>query len=331
MTTKSLRTLAGLAAILVIGFLVLEYGTTDNSSSDALLPDLKPQINDITSLVVRSNSESVTVQMSDAGWVVVERGSYSANIAALRELFLAIADAKILEQKTSNPDKYYLIGVNDPSDEGSESIAVSINGDAIEHTVFLGHTAQSSYRYARLDGNAQSVLIDQNPDVPADAGGWLENKLVDVGAPRVQQVIISHADGEEVLIEKSSADAPNFDLAHIPEGRELSYPTVANGVGAALAELTLENVRPAPLQALVPITTTTVRTFDGLQIEVAEYPDGDAVWLSFVATALDSADVDVQDEVSQINKRVAEWQYTIPDHKASLLKRRSNDLLKAAD
>jgi hypothetical protein len=271
------------------------------------------------------------VEKSGDDWTIAERSGYTANIGALRDLLLAIADAKIIELKTSNPDKYHLIGVNDPSDAGSESVEVVITGDGFEHTVLLGITAQSSNRFARLSDQAQSVLIDQDPDIPDDAAGWLADELVDIGAERVQQVIISHADGEEVAIDKSSPDAPNFDLADIPDGRELSYPTIANGIGAALAGLTLDDVRSAPAQESTPVTTTTIRTFDGLQIDVTEYEDGDVSWLSFLVAAADIAETDVQDEAAQINSRVKGWQYAIPDYKASLLGRRLDELLKAVE
>jgi len=47
------------------------------------------------------------------------------------------------------------------------------------------------------------------------------------------------------------------------------------------------------------------------------------------ASAGDAAETDVQDEAALINDRVSNWQYTIPDYKLNLLKRRFEDLLKA--
>ena len=331
MTTKTLSSLAALIAVLVIAFLLLDFGSDNSSASDKLLPALESQMNDVTSVVIRNGNGSVTVEKSGDAWTIAERSGYAANIGALRDLLLAIADAKILERKTSNPDKYHLIGVNDPSDDGSESVEVVITGDEFEHTVLLGITAQSSYRFARLSGQAQSVLIDQDPDIPDDAAGWLADELVDIGAERVQQVFISHADGEEVAIEKSSPDAANFLVTNMPDGRELSYPTVANGIGAALAELTVDDVRSAPAQESTPVTTIIIRTFDGLQMDVAEYEDGDVSWLSFLAAAADIAETDVQDEATRINSRVGGWRYVIPDHKAGLLGRRLDELLKAVE
>jgi uncharacterized protein DUF4340 len=331
MTSNALKYLAGLTAILVVAFLILDYGSNSPSASDTLFPDLKSKINDVTSLVARNGDGPVNVRKSDDGWVVAERSDYTANIGTLRELLLAIADAKIIERKTSDPEKYHLIGVNDPSDDGSESVAISISGDGFEYTVVLGATAQTNYRYVRPGTDPQSVLIDKNPNIPGDASGWLADELVDVSTERVQQVIISHADGEEVVVEKQSADAGFFELTNIPAGRELSYSTVTNGIGAALADLKLDDVRPAPQQQSTPVTTTTFQTFNGLRVTAREYRDGDAVWISFVADTTDVAEEEVQAEAEKINQRLDGWQYAIPEYKANMLTRHFDDLLKAVE
>jgi uncharacterized protein DUF4340 len=331
MTSKTLKFLAGLTAILVIAFLIIDRGGNSPSASDTLFPDLKSKINDVTLLVVRNGDGSVNVRKSDDGWVVAERSNYAANIGTLRELLLAIAEAKVIERKTSDPEKYHLIGVNDPSDEGSESVAISISGDDFEYTVILGTTAQTRYRYARLGTDAQSVLIDKNPDIPGDASGWLANELVDVSSERVQQVIISHSDGEEIIIKKPSDDAGFFELINIPAGRELSYSTVTNGIGAALAELKLDDVRLAPEQPSAPVTTTTFLTFDGLRVTASQFRDDEVTWISFVADSTDIAEADVQAEAEKIEQRVSGWQYAIPEHKVNLLTRRVEDLLKAVE
>lgn len=331
MTAKNLNALAALAAILVIAYLVLDRSENNRPVSDSLIPELKSQINDVTSLGARNAGGSVTVRRSDDVWMVVEREGYAADIAKLRDLLVSIADAKIVERKTSDPEKYHLIGVNDPSDENSESTELTISGDGFEYSIIIGATAQTVYRYARMAGAEQSVLIDQDPDVPGDVGDWLADALVDIDVERVRQVIISHADGEEFVIEKPSTEAANYDVVNIPDGRELSYPSVANEIGAALAELTLDDVRPKPEGDLAPGTRATIRTFDGLQIDAMIFDHDDKIWISIVALAAEEAETEVQDEVAGINARLAAWQYSIPDHKANLLKRRLEDLLKTVE
>lgn len=333
MTGNNFKILATVAAMLVFVFLILEYGSSDRPASEQLLPDLKSRINDVDTISVQAADDIVTVQKSDDGWVVAERGGYTADIGKLREVLLAIADAKIVERKTSNPDKYHVIGVNDPTDENSESRRITISGGDFSYAVVLGKTAQTSFRYARLEDDAQSVLIDQNPKLPDDTAGWLASELMDIAVERVRQIRITHADGEEIVVVKSPDDAANFVIEKMPDGRELSYPTVANGIATALAGLELDDVRTAPEEELIAATTTVIETNGGLQITLTEYLDNDISWLSISAATSETAEPAVQEEASTINEHVSGWQYVLPDHKANLLKRRFDDLLKteAAD
>jgi hypothetical protein len=331
MTARNLSYLAGLALALVIAFMLLDYGSSDNSADDILLPLLRSQINEVSSVTIRAAGGPTTVEKSNGTWVVLVQNNYPANVGALRQLLLALADAKILERKTSDPEKYHLIGVNDPADEGSEATALTISGDGFEYEVIFGSTAQDSYRYVRLGGNEQSFLIDQDPEIPGDADGWLAKELMDITAERIQQVVISHVDGEEIIVEKQSVDAGFFELMNMPDGRELSYSTITNGIGAALGELTLEKVWIAPEQATTPATIATFRTFDGLIVEASAYQDAEARWFTFVADAEETAEAGILEEASQINDRVTGWQYALAEHEGNLLTRRFEDLLKAID
>jgi len=331
MNAKNLKILAAVFVVLVVAFLLLKQGDSGTAANTVLLPDLKSQINDVSVLRIRNGNDTVSVEKAGETWAIRERSDYPANVGTLRDLLLALADAKVIEYKTSRPDKYHLIGVNDPSDEGSEAHEIAINGDGFEYVVILGKPAQDSYRYARVGGQSQSLLIDQDPDISAAAGSWLAPGLVDISAERIQRVSITHADGEEIVIEKASEEAEGFDVLDIPDGRELSYAGVANGIADTLVELSLDDVRRAPAEEVIPGTTTIFRTFDALRIEIGIVEDGDSSWISVRASAEDGADTDVQDEAAGINDRVSGWSYAIPDHKLNLLKRRLEELLKTPE
>ena len=122
---------------------------------------------------------------------------------------------------------------------------------------------------------------------------------------------------------KSSADDVDFAVADIPEGRELSYPTVANGIAGALNGLELEDVREA--LGGEPIARTRVTTFDGLQVEVTAYRDGDEpVWFALAASS-ESGD---NDAAAAINAVTAGREFRIPDFRSNQLLRRWDDILK---
>ena len=88
-----------------------------------LLPALASDLNTVTSLSVLkgSTTPSVTVHKQGEQWTVAERANYPADVSKLRKLLLALSDAKIREEKTSDPANYSIIGVEDPTKPGATS------------------------------------------------------------------------------------------------------------------------------------------------------------------------------------------------------------------
>ena len=82
----------------------------------------------------------------------------------------------------------------------------------------------SKYRYARRAGEAQSYLIDRNPDVPRAAAQWVDSVVVDVRGERVREVTITHADGEVVRLSKASPELANFEVADVPKAASSRIP-----------------------------------------------------------------------------------------------------------
>jgi hypothetical protein len=328
MNRRSLQLLAVIVAILAIALFFVESG--DNGAAPdtgaLLLPDFRRVANDVDSVTIsRANSEPIVISKDGNVWKVAARSDYPARADAVRTLLLAMADAKIVEVKTANPELYDKLGVNNPAAESSKGVLVSASTSSATFDVIFGLTAQTKYRYARIADRDQSWMIDQNPDIPSTPGEWLEEDIIDVDASRVKAVTIRHPDGEIIRIEKLSEEDTGFVVTDIPEGRELSYSTVANGIGGALSDLTLDDVRSSvPVQD--PITTE-FETFDGLTIVAETTKADDAAWVSFTV----SATSDDNENAGDINARVTGWQFKIADFKSNLLTRRWDDILKTQE
>lgn len=329
MNRKTVPVLGAIIAGLLLMLLVLRSNDGERISGQLLLPDFGPVANDTTSITIRGpeGSDAVTLHRVDEQWLVSSRDNYAADIGKLRQLVIALAEARILEEKTSDPALYEKLGVDDP-DSGGKGRRVTVSGADFEYAVILGNSTQGKYRYARDVAAAPSYLIDKDPSLPTTTDDWLLADLLDISAQRIKHVSIAHADGESIVIAKDTEEQTDFSVQDIPTGRELSYATVANGIGGALAGLKLESVRP---EVAAPATTTTnFLTWDGLAITAEIVADGDESWIRFSAATSD-AESTVTDEVAAINRRLAGWQYQLPDYKKDLLVRHWNDLLKATD
>jgi hypothetical protein len=353
-----------LVALVLAAIFGQRAGTPASSNGDLLVPGLTDALGEIERVtIVKANGETVaTLERRPDDWIVADKHGYVASAAKLRQALTGLAEARILEQKTANAELYSRLGVEDVAGAEATGLSVTLTAPGRElPTIILGNAEGARYRYARRAGEAQSVLIDRNPDFPRSAAQWVDTVIVDVRSDRVRQVTITHADGQVVSISKTGPELTNFEVAAIPTGRELSYPGVANTIGNALRELNLEDVEPADSNPPVDPTIVEYRTFDGLVVRVTGVKRNDESWVSFEASvdaeqaaqaaaaaapppaepAAPAADgaapaatpaataPDPAAEAERINAKVGGWRYKIAGFQYDQMTRRMADLLKA--
>ena len=275
----SLVALAILAGIALLG---------DGRAGDdevLLLPDLKGQLNDVRRVVITGPGNVViaTLERGDDLWTIAERNNYPADVGKIRKNLLALAGARIVEEKTSSPEFYERLGVQDLADEGAGGVQLTLTGENALASVIIGQapSGSSDYSYARRTGETTSWLITGQFDLGKTGGEWLDRLITDIPAERIASVTISHP-GQETLRLSAPAgtadsDSPNgpaaFEVAGVPAGRELSYPGVANGTAASLADLQLEDVQTREALGAAPGKPVVARfvTTDGLVVEASAW------------------------------------------------------------
>jgi hypothetical protein len=292
MSARTIKILA-IAVVLLFAavFLLNRQRSTGADTDELLFPDLEEQLDAVTEVTVTDADGKFVILREGDGWRVPDKGGYPANTGALRDLLVGIAEARKIEQKTSDSAFYDRLGVQAPEEEGSTGTLVESTGPgAAAFSLILGDPVQREFRYVRVPDEAQSWLIDRNPEVPEDAAGWLASGIVNIPASRIRTVSITHEDGETLRLHKEDEDAANFTIEGIPEGRQLSYPSVGNSVAAALEELALEDVRRAEVGETGGKTsgdsasaTAVFTTFDGLQLTVDSTTAEDDTWISLHA------------------------------------------------
>jgi hypothetical protein len=348
-----------IVAALAVGLLAVLLSTSDDnaaSSGGLLLPDLAGRLNDVDRVVVTGpgNEAIATLERSDGAWRVTDNG-YAADVGRLRKNLIALSEARIREIKTANPEFYERLGVVDISDDAATGVQLELAADEQSlGTVLVGDTGLGAGNgaYVRVNGDAQSYLIEASLDPGPSRSDWLDREIVDVPSSDIRRVSITQVDGETLELEKISEDATEFVVLNVPDGRELSFPGVGNSIGAVLAKLQLEDVQPADeFTPPAPPIVARFETFDGLAVEAHVFRVEDDWRVTLGASAIelpagkeDPAAEDVPeaesdktaeprksaaDRATAINARTAGWLYTLPGFKSDQLIKRLEDLLAA--
>lgn len=292
MTSRNLRILA--AVVILLFGVMYALNTTDRSPPGTelglIVPGLKAQLNDLETVTIvladANTDDGLTLAREGDTWVVREKSGYPADTATLRQLLIAIAEANKVEQKTSNPSLYDRLGVQHPAEEGGDGVLVEGSAPDFSFALILGEQTQGDYRYARVPSEEPSWLIDRNPTLPADVSGWLQSGIIDIPSADVRSVEIRHADGETIRLHKETAEAGTYTVEEIPEGRELSYPTIVNSIAGTLGNLTLEDVARIEESGFDATANATFVTFDELRVDIATAEKGEQTWITVEAAAV---------------------------------------------
>ncbi len=286
MTPRTVTVLA--AALVVLGAvaLIAQYDPQPPAPGGGLLlPDLGEDLDQVTrvSVVGAGSAPVATLERGEDGsWSVAEKDGYPADTEKIRRTLISLAEARIVEPKTANPDFYDRLGVEGVEAESAGGVAVTLTGADMPVNVIVGDTEGTSQVYVRQADQAQSFLVDRNPDVGNETTDWLATDILAIPGSRMARVTVTHPDGEVVSVSKADPEQSNFNLEEMPPGRELQYASVANVMGNVLSSLNLQDVEPRT-ETDEPVTVTEFVTFDGLMITAESVEREDEPWVALRA------------------------------------------------
>jgi hypothetical protein len=276
------RFVALIVAALVAISAALYFSTQRNDSREVsglpLLPTLASEMNTVTSLSVLKGSPTpvVTVHKQGEQWTVAERANYPADVAKLRKLLLALSDAKIREEKTSDPANYSVIGVEDPTKPGASGTQIELIAKAGKQDVIVGKPVEQG-NFVRRVGEKSSYIVEPGISLEAEPRYWIDTRLLDISADKIQSIQFKPETGPAYTVRRVSEPAPKPDegkknapnaattasgTANAPAPPDASDASAASGSPSAPAssKFVLEGVpsgrQAADSNALAPSPTT---------------------------------------------------------------------------
>lgn len=337
-------------------------------SGTPLFDGLRARVNDVARVKVTSSDEVYTLARGEAGWGLVEKGSYPVDAGKVKALVIGLSELALVEEKTANPELFARLGVQDPggeSDSPSRRVELSdaaggVLADLVVGREVLSRGTGDPHLYVRRPDGGPALEARGRVRVDDSSSALLDREVAKLERRRVARVTVTHPDGEVLRVERPSADVDDFSVADLPEGAQLSWPGVAGGVAGALEYLNLEDVRPgdSAFDAAAAVRTR-FETFDGLAVTTESLEEDGRVLVRVQATfdaALRPAEpvgpppaegedeveaeaptpppalkavAEVEAEAAAINARVGAWLYVVPGYAGSNLRKRMSDLLAA--
>jgi Domain of unknown function (DUF4340) len=238
------------AALLVIS-IALVLSTRRNTSletRDALLfPNLAGELATVSSVDVRKGSATPAVTLLKQGeqWTVKQRANYPADVSKLRKLLLSLSDAKIVEEKTSDPGNYSVIGVDDPSKANAVGAQVDFTVKDGSHSLIVGKPSGES-NFLRRSSEKTSYLVAPGIYVESEPRLWIDTKLIDIPADNIDRIEYKPVTGTPYSVHRVAPPAPPAPPAPAPAAA--SAAAAASTPAAAAAAPTPATAPASPPQ-----------------------------------------------------------------------------------
>jgi hypothetical protein len=262
-----------IAAVLAISgamYLSTQRNLPRDPQGSVFLPSLANQLNSISAVSVRRGGAApkVTVHQENGHWTVAERADYPADVSKVRKLLLALSDAKIIEEKTSNPASFSVIGVEDPSSPGASGTEISLTAQDGKHAVIIGKPVGEG-NFARRVGENTSYSIEPGISFEVEPRYWIDAQLIDIAADTIQSIEVKPAAGSPYVIHRATATATIATAGSAASAAAPSAAGAANaaGAGAGAGNFVLDGVPPGRKAVDVGLLAPSPNTYGGLRAD----------------------------------------------------------------
>lgn len=301
MKQSTIKFLAGATVVVAIGAIAAsklrDSETAATLADEPVLPVLQERVNDVASVVIESKDESITLARGSDGWTLAEKDDYEANATKVRELILAMREARIVEEKTANKERFDKLGLEAPDAEDSTSKRVTLKDEKGETIAALlignqrfakGGAAPTpnpnvkpgELYYLHPAGDGPALLGTGELRVDARAVGWIEQQFLDISRDRIQAARVTHPDGTKVEAARADMEAAQLEPLNVPDGQQAKEPSGTRPFLDALARLRFDDVKKADQLDWdsADITVAEFFTEHGLmaKVETLEIPNEDA-------------------------------------------------------
>lgn len=349
--------------VIVVGIAVVtthRQTPTTAKQKTALFPDFKTVINNVNNIVIKQGKDTLTVVNEGGKWKIREADGYPALFSKVKQTALAVSGMEVISQKTSNPDLYPKLGVEDPASADAKSSLLTMSdasGKALVTLIVgknrLSPAASGSHGlYVRLPGKKPALLVESDLKASVKVADWIDRNLMDISPDHISGIHIAHG-GDQDVVYRLDKDKKDLVLQNIPNGKQARSDYIKNRMKGILEDVRIDGVA-ADTKIKFPdsAVTATVHTTGGMTVDISSATVDDKHYAKFAfhytapakpeqqaagkktdhdkdkAKKNSSKVVDVAKQVAELSAKTADWVYQIPAYKFDTFTRKLDDLVE---
>ncbi|MEZ5934675.1 MAG: DUF4340 domain-containing protein [Alphaproteobacteria bacterium] len=287
-------------------------------------PELRAAPDAVAKVTIQTKDGTITLaRTSPETWTSPDRFDYPAAHDKINKLVRQLNDMRLIEAKTTSPERYGRLEVEDMADKAnSRLIRLEDEGGKVLAEALIGKRlfrltgSANSGTYIRRPGENQSWLASGGFDLDPEVEAWLDQIVVEVDRDQVKKVEVALAEGEGYSVSREKAE-DELQFEGLADGEVLKEGSSTAELASALTSVRLAAVKPKgdvawPEQKSV----VKVSTFDGMDLTVEMALIDDEPWATFAAAAGElpedkaAADQTLQ-RIEAINDKAAAWAYQV--------------------
>lgn len=312
----------GVLVVLILAAVALQMRSAERvdelASRELLSAEQLEQLAALEGISISRGELKVELARLDGAWGVLSHAGYPVQRERLAALLHALRGARVLEEKTANPDHHARLGL-DTGPADSQALQVLLHASGEDFGIVYGNQVGSG-QLVRFVDQDQVLLINRTLSTSVNPNDWLALRAVNIPMQAIARARWEHADGETLELAKPSEEDYNLRLADQPEqgGNERWI----NGLVLALANFTAQNVALREELALpAPSLKMQIETWAGSRLRASLYDLDGRHWL--LIDSFDQAEEDAELEVNADPR----WAYQIGIGQLEDLSRRRDELL----
>lgn len=298
---------------------------TEIASGALLFPNLAPSLQAAARIEITSKGKTTIIAQSGDVWGIATSAGYRVQAGKLRELLTGLTELRLVEPRTSDPEQFARLGLDDPAKAEAAATLLRVLDASGKPVVELitGHRRMRTQGnvpesiYVRRPGENRTWLAEGRLAPDVDASVWLDRDMLNIAPTRIASVTITRgaavlevARVEDKFIVRLPAEAGTVDGFKLDE------------VGRALESLSFLDVKEAKDTPGEKLGTGQFVTNDGLVIVATVFRAGSDIWVQFEVSGADA----VKDEASLLANRLRGWAYQVGSWKEKAMVPSLDDL-----